>query len=451
MKRNSVTKIMPLVLVGALLVGCGKSTPAQQTSNAQEESLPSGEVSLRVWGAEEDEALVNQIIDSFVAEYGSEASFNITFEAHSESGVKDEVLNDVLNAPDVFTFADDQLRAMVAAGVLREVPNGSEIAGRNLDAASEAASINGTLYAYPLTADNGYFLYYNDEVIRPEDAETMDGLLAAASAAGQQVFMEMGSGWYMYSFFGGTDMEMGLGDDGISTYCNWNAKYTKITGADVASAMLAIGNNPAFVASDEEGFVAGAAAGKYAAGISGVWDENGIKEAWGEHYAAVKLPTYTVAGQQLQMSSYAGYKLIGVNSYSKNAAWAAVFADWMTNEQNQTLRFEMRGQGPSNIAASNSGAVAESKALKALQQQATFASLQRVGGTYWDPASVFGNAMADGNPSGKDLQTLLNDMVYGITGEETTGDAEGAEEAAVEESEEAEATDEEATEEDTEE
>jgi arabinogalactan oligomer/maltooligosaccharide transport system substrate-binding protein len=147
------------------------------------------------------------------------------------------------------------------------------------------------------------------------------------------------------------------------------------------------------------------------------------------------------------MSSYAGYKLIGVNSYSKNAAWAAVFADWMTNEQNQTLRFEMRGQGPSNIAASNSGAVAESKALKALQQQATFASLQRVGGTYWDPASVFGNAMADGNPSGKDLQTLLNDMVYGITGEETTGDAEGA---AVEESEEAEATEEETVEEEAE-
>ena len=72
------------------------------------------------------------------------------------------------------------------------------------------------------------------------------------------------------------------------------------------------------------------------------------------------------------MSSYAGYKLIGANSYSKNAAWAAVFADWMTNEDNQTLRFEMRGQGPSNINASNAGAVGQSKAIQALQKQAEF-------------------------------------------------------------------------------
>lgn len=450
MKKTKIASMISLVLTGVLLVGCG-STAMQEQVSTSEDGLPSGEVSLRVWGADEDEELVNQIIDSFIAEYGSQADFNITFEAHSESGVKDEVLNDVLNAPDVFTFADDQLRALVASGVLHAVENGDEISSRNLAAASDAASINGTLYAYPLTADNGYFLYYNSEFLQPQDVETMDGLLAAASANGKQVFMEMTSGWYMYSFFGGTDMELGLNDDGISTYCNWNAKYTNITGVDVAQAMMNIGTNPAFVAVDPDGFAAGAASGKYVAGVSGVWDENSIKEVWGDNYEAVKLPTYTVAGQQLQLSSYAGYKLVGVNSYSANAQWAAVFADWMTNEQNQTLRFEMRGQGPSNTQASNSGSVAESKALKALQQQASYASLQRVGGTYWDAATTFGTAMVEGNPTGKDVQTLLNDMIYGITGEESTGDAEGSEEVATEEATEEEATEEEATEETTEE
>ena len=122
------------------------------------------------------------------------------------------------------------------------------------------------------------------------------------------------------------------------------------------------------------------------------------------------------------MASYAGYKLVGVNSYSENATWAAKFADWMTNEQNQTLRFEMRGQGPSNLNASKAGAVGESKAIQALQKQAEFSSLQRVGGSYWDPSATFGTIMSEGNPSGKDLQGLLNDMVTGITGEEVTGD-----------------------------
>jgi arabinogalactan oligomer/maltooligosaccharide transport system substrate-binding protein len=104
----------------------------------------------------------------------------------------------------------------------------------------------------------------------------------------------------------------------------------------------------------------------------------------------------------------------------------------MTNEQNQTLRFSMRGQGPSNTNASASGDIAESKAIKALQLQSDYSSLQRVGGTYWDAASSFGNQMVQGNPSGKSLQSLLNEMVTGITGEESTGDAEGVEAAAEE-------------------
>ncbi|MCR5721072.1 MAG: hypothetical protein K6G72_01800, partial [Lachnospiraceae bacterium] len=114
--------------------------------------------------------------------------------------------------------------------------------------------------------------------------------------------------------------------------------------------------------------------------------------------------------------------LVGVNSYSENASWAAKLADWITNEKNQTLRFEMRGQGPSNTTASGQGAVAESKAIQALQAQAPYSSLQRVGGTYWGPAGDFGTELSNGNPSGKELQVLLNEMVKGITGEESTGD-----------------------------
>ncbi len=440
MKKSYFSIFISILLALCLFIGCGVKEQTAETPEAMEEesSLPSGDISLRVWGSEEDEELVNQIISGFISEYGSQANFTITFEAHSESSVKDEILGDVLNAPDVFTFADDQVMALVASGVLKKVTNDSEISGRNLAAASEAASVNGTLYAYPLTADNGYFLFYNSSVLSDQDVQTMDGLLAAANAHGQQVFMEMNSGWYMYSFFGNTDMEIGLNDDGISTFCNWNAKYTNITGRDVAEAMAAIGSNPAFTCESNDGFTGGVADGRFCAGVSGIWDENSIKEAWGDNYAACKLPTYTVAGQQIQMSSYAGYKLVGVNSYSKNAGWAAVFADWMTNEQNQTLRFELRGQGPSNTNASSSGAVAESKAIQALQQQAEFSSLQRVSATYWDPAANFGTLMSQGNPSGKDLQTLLNEMVTEITGEETTGDLV---------SEEAEAPAEEATEE----
>lgn len=445
MSNKFLCIFMPFVLASVLVTGCGSNSEPQvsEAPTESESSLPSGNVNLTVWGAEEDGELINQIISSFKTQYGSQATFNITFEPHSESSCKDDVLGDVLNAPDVFTFADDQLMAMVASGVLKGVENASEISSRNLQAASDSASVGGTLYAYPLTADNGYFLFYNKAYLTDEDVASMDGLLAAANQAGKKIFMEMNSGWYMYSFFGNTDMEIGLKDDGISTFCNWNSKSTSITGLEVAQAMLEIGSNPAFTATYETGFAGGAADDVFIAGVSGIWDENAIKEAWGDNYGACKLPTYTVADEQLQMASYAGYKLVGVNSYSPNAKWASVFADWMTNEQNQTLRFEMRGQGPSNLNSSKAGAVGESKAIQALQQQAEYSSLQRVGGTYWDPAANFGTLMSEGNPSEKDLQVLLNEMVTGITGEEVTGDEvveavadESTDEASIESSEE---------------
>ena len=55
------------------------------------------------------------------------------------------------------------------------------------------------------------------------------------------------------------------------------------------------------------------------------------------------------------MSSFTGYKMMGVNAYSKYPEWAAKLADWLTNEENQTIRFEERNQGPSNTKCSSFG------------------------------------------------------------------------------------------------
>ena len=191
MVRSWFCSLLSSLMVASLLMGCGATSnaPAEATgpTSAEAEGLPSGDVSLRVWGAEEDEELINQIISNFISEYGSMANLKITFEPHSESNCKDELLGDVLNAPDVFTFADDQLLAFIASGVLKSVENGSEISERNLAAASEAGSYNGTLYAYPLTADNGYFMFYNKEFISDEAVQTLDGLMAAAAAAGKWI------------------------------------------------------------------------------------------------------------------------------------------------------------------------------------------------------------------------------------------------------------------------
>ena len=118
------------------------------------------------------------------------------------------------------------------------------------------------------------------------------------------------------------------------------------------------------------------------------------------------------------MSSFAGYKMVGANAYSKQVGWAMELAKWITNEENQTIRFEKRGQGPSNIKAAESESVNEAPAIKALVLQSEYAKLQRISDKYWDPVAAFGGIMVDGNSEGKDLQKIMDDMVAGITAAE---------------------------------
>lgn len=85
----------------------------------------------------------------------------------------------------------------------------------NLEEAVNAASYKGTLYAYPYSADNGYFLYYDKNYFTDEDVKTLDGVLAAAEAAEKKGSMEFNSGWYLYSFFGNTGLGFGINEDGL--------------------------------------------------------------------------------------------------------------------------------------------------------------------------------------------------------------------------------------------
>lgn len=89
----------------------------------------------------------------------------------------------------------------------------------------------------------------------------------------------------------------------MTNYCNWNATDGAIKGVDVAQAILNITTNPAFISQPDGDFITGVQNGTLGAGISGVWNAVSVREAWGDNYGAVKLPTYTVAGQQVQMSS----------------------------------------------------------------------------------------------------------------------------------------------------
>lgn len=406
--RKRLCILFLTVLCAASFTGC-KGSEKKDSGGAETER-----VELTVWGAEEDTELMSRIIESFRASYQDQAELQITFQAQGESACKDALLGGLEEGADVFTFADDQLNALAAAGAVNPIENADEIRSSNLTSAVEAASVGNTLYAYPLTADNGYFLYYNKQFISEEQAATLDGILEAAAANGRQFVMDWSSAWYVYSFFGNTGLQIGLNEDGITNYCTWNKADGDIRGLDVAQAMLQIAGNPGFANRTDTDFLDGVRSGSVIAGVSGVWNAVAVEEAWGENAGAARLPTYTCADRQIQMASFSGCKLIGVNAYSSHPKWAARLAEWITNEENQRLRFEMRGQGPANIAVADSAEIQQSPAIAALLEQSEFSQLQRVGGKFWDPVSLFAGNMAAGNPSGQDLQEQLDQMTADV-------------------------------------
>ena len=101
-------KLSYLLAAFALFIsGCGASGSPDSTQQGAQPTDMGGTVSLRVWGAEEDAALLAQISSQFQAQY-PDTQFDITIEAMSESDCKDQLLADINNARGVFTYADDQ-------------------------------------------------------------------------------------------------------------------------------------------------------------------------------------------------------------------------------------------------------------------------------------------------------------------------------------------------------
>ena len=411
-------------MVSVLLAGCSSGSSDEPAADSGEKQ----NVSLTLWGAEEDQALLQNLIDSFKEEYADVANFDISLGVESESTAKDTVLTDAEAAADVYAFASDQLPDLVKAGALQSIDEMEEaltaytnktvddIKNANTESSVEAATYDDTLYAFPMTADNGYFLFYDSTVVSEEDVATWDGLLAAAQVSGKRVAMTLASGWYNASFFYSAGFTTGLNEDG-STTMDWNGE-ADYTGVEVTQAMLNIASNPAFMAVADGDISNQIASGQLCAAVSGTWDATAAQEAFGDGYAATKLPTFTIAGAQLQQASVAGYKLVGVNAHSENAGWAALLADWITDEAAQQQRFDEREIGPSNNTVLESDAVKENTALAALAAQNEFGVVQMAGQNYWDPAATFGEMIAQGELNADDtagIQSALDTLVEGVT------------------------------------
>ena len=412
-EKRGICKEIKLMILSLCLMGIGLLTSCGE----QAKEIPT--VKLSIWADERMIPLVQEGIDEFQEIHKDEVILECVISEEGEDTCRDTVLSDPEHAADIFSFADDQFDDLYNNGILQEISEDAEAvvseSGGEDSTVCKLVTKDGKLYAYPQTAGNGYYLYYNKKYYSDSDVTKLDSVLDIAAKNNKKFTMEYGNGWYLYSFFKGAGLELSINDEGTANVCNWNAKDTSYSGVDVAQAMLDIAKHPGFVTLTDDEFVKGVQDGEIIAGINGPWNSSYIEEAWGEDYAATKLPTYTIAGDQAQMASFTGYKLMGVSATSDNPEWSMKLARFLTGEEYQLKRFELLGECPVNMAAAKSEEVQSNPAVAALDAQAPFASIQRIASPYWDASAMFGVTIAGGNSGGRNLQELLDEMVEAIT------------------------------------
>ena len=242
-------------------------------------------VTLKVWDGQEDQELLKELCEAYAAAH-PENTYTFEYGVVGTADASARYLEDPAAAADVFVYPDDQLIRLVQADALYEVTrNHDEIVAANSQGSVNAASYQGTLYGYPETSDNGYFLFYDKSVLTEEDVKTLDGILAAAEKAGKKFNFDVANGWYIASFFIGNGCVITLDENG-NQVCDFN----NASGLAAAEAIQAMCNHPAFLPGDQN-ILTGTIGDSVCAGVCGTWVADAVKERLGDNYAACISPS----------------------------------------------------------------------------------------------------------------------------------------------------------------
>ena len=366
-------KILALVLTLVMVLSC-----ASMASAAYD-----GEI--KIWVAENNVEFTKAQVEAFKAANPDYANMTVTVDPVGEGDAASNMLTDVEAGADIFGFAQDQLGRLVGAGALVDVlPENAEIVAATNDAGSVSAVMMGdTMYAYPMTSDNGYFLYYDKSVVT--DPTNMEAILADCEKAGKNVYFEINSGWYQTAFFFGAGCTLTYSTDNSGNIVAMDCNYASEDGVKALKSMIKLAQSPVFVNGSSA-----SNATNLGAIVDGTWDAGVVKEMLGENYAATKLPT--IDGYQL--GGFGGFKMLGVKPQDNEDKLAAcdALALYLTSEEVQTARFDAVGWGPSNLNAQQSEAVKADVALSALAEQLQYCIGQgQYPGEYWTLATALGD------------------------------------------------------------
>ena len=409
--KRTLAIVLALLMVLALVACTGSGDqPAQPGNNGGGSTELAGTYDITVWVGENAVDLTKKQIEDFNNTNTDGIKFNATVNPVSEATSADQMLVDVSAGADIYCFAQDQFARLVQGGALNKLGDKAAATVREAnDAGVVAAATSGdTLWAYPMTSDNGYFMYYDKSVIPEADVDSLEKLIADCEAANKYFAFETNtSAWYIASWFfaTGCKSEWKTADDG--------SFESVLDTFDSPEGLIAVKGLKKLV--DSPMNLSSSAAAEFASDaaivVTGTWAYNDIKALLGDNMGVTDLPSFEVDGKEYHLGSFNGCKLMGVKPQD-DAVRAAVLhrlAQFLTDETRQMERFEALAWGPSNLNAQNSDAVKSDPGLSALLKQNAYSRPQgQIHGSWWDIAKVIADDVKAATDEAGLQQALTN-------------------------------------------
>ena len=371
--------------------------------------------SIEIWVAQPIVELTKQQIDRF----NRTNPYGIWFDAIVKGCAEGDVVQYYRKNPDgcadLFVFTQDQtaiLKQLGALSALHPYTQNRTIAA-NVTSSVLSAKVGDILYGYPMTADNGYFMYYDKSVISAENIDSLEDLIAVCERNNRTLSFDVDNAWYLSSFFFATgcvsQWEIDMEGNFTSYYDTFNSPQGLIASQGLLKLLSSDSHRNSSMCADFE----------YGAAVvmSGIWDYETAKRLLGENLGVADLPSFTVDGKSYHLSSFCGSKMLGVKPQTdpEREVVLHLLAEYLTDEANQLERYDAVGWGPSNIRALQSDALRSVVTLQALMEQNRYAIPQGViHGAWWEIARTITNSLKWGSDAQKALDnydSYLKDAV----------------------------------------
>ena len=329
-----------------VLVGCKKDAP------------------LTIWVGTESVEFYQGAIEDYLEMYeetnGEAFPHTIEVKGADTGSAAATYLEDTEAGPDIFTVAHDNLGKLIAgSSSIAPVTDPdllAQIESDNPDTFKNVIKgvVGGQTYTFgvPYIAQ-ALVLYYNKDLVTAEQAQTWEGILAAAKAVNKQALSLTGTDGFNNSFLLlATNAE--TGESSLKLYEGGDIMENYASGDDMVSVMkwgqrfFTDPNGPK--RPTDSGWQIELKDGISLSVISGAWHYNAAVSALGSKLGIAKLPTFTIteadaygtveAGTVFQSGTFADAKMFVMKKNSKYQEFLQDIVKYLSSKEVQEASYE---------------------------------------------------------------------------------------------------------------